>query len=522
MKNSWQGLTGWCAAVLVLALAACAPARTPPAVVDADAAPKLRQNVFSVGFASISKKHLGDIALGSMALEGMKGLGAVDPALTVSQVGNTVTLAAAGKTVGSFPAPGGDDAEGWAALVLKLSRAGNAVSLELREASAEKIYEAVYDGALSNLDIYSRYAGAEDARRNRAKRQGFGGIGIRFRAEKGTVSVSAVMPQTPAARAGLRRGDHITHIDGHSTTGMSVRQAADKLRGARNSRVRLTVARGGAAKPLSFAIKRAHIVAQTVFASQEDGFVTLRVSGFNKNTALGVAEHLREARRELGDGMRGVVLDLRGNPGGLLKQSIKVVDLFLSDGQIISTRGRHPDSHQHYEAGGNDLAPGLPVAVLVDGKSASAAEIIAAALQDRGRAVVIGTTSFGKGTVQTVIRLPNDGEITLTWSRLLAPSGYAFHGLGVRPSICTSGIAVDGRGVIAKALVDSVKTAATLAAWRRIELDEMAGRKLLRASCPAERRKASLELDVARRLLNDRTLYGRTLGLMEDTAEANH
>ena len=520
MKNIWQGLTGWRAAVLVLALAACAPARTPP--VDAYAAPKLRQNVFSVGFANISKKYLEDIALGSMAVEGLRGLGAVDPALTVSRVGNTVTLAAAGEAVGSFPAPGDDDAEGWAALVLKLSRAGHAVSRELREAGAEKIYEAVYDGALSNLDIYSRYAGAEDAKRNRAKRQGFGGIGIRIRAEEGAVSISAVMPKTPAARAGLRRGDRITHIDGHATAGMSIRQAAGKLRGARNSRVTLMVARGGAAKALRFAIERAHIVEQTVFASQKDGFVILRVSGFNKNTARGVAERLRKARQELGDGMRGVVLDLRGNPGGLLKQSIKVVDLFLLDGQIISTRGRHPDSHQHFEAGGDDLALGLPVAVLVDGKSASAAEIIAAALQDRGRAVVIGTTSFGKGTVQTVIRLPNDGEITLTWSRLLAPSGYAFHGLGVRPSICTSGVAADGRGVIAKALVDSVKTAATLAAWRRVELDETAGRKSLRASCLAERRKASLELDVARRLLSDRALYGRALGLMEDTAEANH
>ena len=133
------------------------------------------------------------------------------------------------------------------------------------------------------------------------------------------------------------------------------------------------------------------------------------------------------------------MLDLRGNPGGLLKQSIKVADLLLTQGKIISTRGRHADSIHNYEAGGHDLAFGLPVLVLVDGKSASAAEIVAAALQDRDRAVVIGTSSFGKGSVQTVIRLPNDGEITLTWSKLVAPSGYLLHGLGVRPAICTSG-----------------------------------------------------------------------------------
>ena len=522
MRILFRGLTRWRAALLVLALVACTPARTPPAAVDADAAPKLRQNVLSVGFSNISRKYIEDIVLGSVAMEGLKGLGAIDPALTVSRSGKTVTLAAAGEVVGSFPAPDDDTAEEWAALALKVSGAGRAVSGDLREASAEKIYEAVYDGAFSNLDIYSRYAGADDAKRNRAKRQGFCGIGIRIRAEKGVISVTAVMPDTPAARAGLRQGDRITRINELTTAGMSVRIAAGKLRGTRGSRVKLTIARDGAAVLLRFEIERTHIVEQTVFASQKDGIVTLRMSGFNKDTAHSAAEELRKARRELGDGMRGVVLDLRGNPGGLLKQSIKVVDLFLADGQIVSTQGRHADSHQHYEAEGDDLARGLPVAVLVDGKSASAAEIIAAALQDRGRAVVIGTTSFGKGTVQTVIQLPNDGEITLTWSRLMAPSGYAFHGLGVRPSICTSGVAADDSGVIAKALVESVKTAATLAAWRRVELDETAGRKSLRASCPAERRKTSLELDVARRLLGDRTLYGAALGLIEDTAEANH
>ena len=530
MRIISQGLTGWWAAALVLALAACTPARTPPAVVDADTAQKLRQNVFSVGFSNISRKYIEDIALGSVALESLKGLGAIDPALTVSRSANTVSLAAAGEAAGSFPAPDDDDAEGWAALAVKVSGAGRAVSEDLREAGAEKIYEAVYDGALSNLDIYSRYAGADDAKRNRAKRQGFGGIGIRIRAEKGTISVTAVIPDTPAARAGLRLGDRITHIDGLLTAGMGVRVAAGKLRGAENSRVKLAIARPGTAQPLRFVIERAHIVEQTVFASRKDGFVTLRVNGFNKDTALGVAENLRKARRELGDGLRGVILDLRGNPGGLLKQSTKVADHFLADGKIISTRGRHPDSLQHYEAGGDDLALGLPMAVLVDGKSASAAEIIAAALQDRGRAVVIGTTSFGKGTVQTVVRLPNDGEITLTWSRLLAPSGYAFHGLGVHPSICTSGIAtnasggidgIDGSGIIAKALVESGKTTATLAAWRRVEPGKTASRKSLRASCPAERRKTSLELDVARRLLADRASYSRALGLMEDTAEAH-
>jgi len=525
MKSFSQGLTGWHAVLVVLALAACSPARTPPFTVATDAASKLHQNVFSVGFGNIYHKYIEDIVLASVAMEGLKGLGAIDPALTVSRDGNMVTLKATEETVGSFPAPDDDNVEGWAALLLKLSNAGRAVSRDLQEASAEKIYEAVYDGALSNLDIYSRYAGADDAKRIRAKRQGFGGIGVRIRANKGVLRIAVVTPNTPAARAGLRDGDQITYIDGLLTAGMSIRVAAGKLRGAENSHVKLAVTRRGTVKPLTFVIERKNIVEQTVYASQEDGFLTLRVSGFNKATAQGVAKSLRKARRELGKKMRGVVLDLRGNPGGLLKESTEVVDHFLTDGPIISTRGRHPDSLQNYEADGDDLALGLPVAVLIDGKSASAAEIITAALQDRARAVVIGTTSFGKGTVQKILSLPNDGEITLTWSHLLAPSGYAFHGLGVRPSICTSGITTDDGsdgGIIAKALIESVKTAATLAAWRRVELGETASRKSLRVSCPAERRTTSLELDVARQLLSEPALYSRALALMEYTSKANH
>ena len=190
-----------------------------------------------------------------------------------------------------------------------------------------------------------------------------------------------------------------------------------------------------------------------------------------------------------------------------------MADLFLTQGQIVSTRGRHPDSIQHYEASGGDLANGLPVAVLVDGKSASASEIVAAALQDRGRAVVIGTVSFGKGTVQTVIRLPNDGEITLTWSRFVTPSGYVLHGLGVRPGICTSGGEGNGRDILSDALARRPETSNILAAWRKTGVDDEERRRELRASCPAQRRPAVLEIDVAKQLLGDRVLYGRALDI---------
>lgn len=509
----------WALLALLAGAAACSQTPPPAAEAVAEASPvPVRADVFSVGYANISERYLEPVSIGSAALEGLKGLGAIDPAITVERDLSAVRLAASGKVLATLPVPGDDDAEGWALLTARASDMGRAASRELRVASVEKIYEAVFDGALSQLDVYSRYAGLEEGYRNRAKRQGFGGIGIRVQSQDGVLRVSEVMAATPAARGGLMTGDRITHIDGETTLGMTVLHATNKLRGAPRSTVTVTIVRDAAPEPRVLALEREHIVPETVFVTHGEGIVTLRVTAFNSGTAMSAAEKLKEARRQLGQSMRGVILDLRGNPGGLLKQSVQLSDLFLEGGDIVSTRGRHPESLQHFQAGSDDLAFGLPMVVLVDGRSASAAEIIAAALQDRGRAVVVGTTSFGKGTVQTVVRLPNDGELTLTWSRILAPSGYAFHGLGVHPTICTSGLSGAIDDIIARSLVERGKAVVTLAAWRRGPAAPDDERKQLRSSCPAERRVAAIEEEVARRLLSDPELYGRALHLMEDTA----
>ena len=398
---------------------------------------------------------------------------------------------------------------------------GRDASTDLKTSTIEQVYQAVFDGALSRLDSYSRYAGAEEAKSNRAKREGFGGVCLRFRVKDGVVRIAEVVTKTPAFRAGVRRHDRITHIDGIPTTGLTRKQVVDRIRGPLKSHVVLTVRRPGVAEPLRFDIEREHIVPPTVTAIHKTGIVRLRISGFNQDTARSLQEKMRKLSDDLGPELTGIVLDLRGNPGGLLKQAVRVTDLFLAQGDIINTRGRHPDSLQHYEAGGRDIALGLPMVVLVDGKSASAAEIVAAALQDRGRAVIVGTTSFGKGTVQTVLRLPNEGEITITWSRLLAPSGYAWHKLGVRPSVCTSGTDDDDDGVPA-ILANGARDEKTHAAWRAVSLEDVEGRRDLRATCPAERRRTPFDVEVARRLLEDRTLYGRLLDRLEATAAAHN
>ncbi|MEE8394370.1 MAG: S41 family peptidase, partial [Rhodospirillales bacterium] len=478
--------------------------------------------VFETGYRNINDKSLKKVSLAATALEGMRGIASIDPELTVKRQGDTVSLMNSDTTVASFQAPPEDDVKGWSALTMDLSSAGRGVSVELREADAEKLYQAVFDSALSNLDVFSHYAGAEEAKKNRAKRDGFSGIGIRFRMVGEDALITQVLPRTPAFSAGLKRNDVITHVDKASTAGWSKEEVTARLRGPVNSMVEVTVRRRKKKEPLGFEIERQLIVPTTVTYGYDKGVVFLKITNFNTRTSRDLTAKLKKARRDHGGEMKGVVLDLRGNPGGLLKQSIKVAGLFLTQGHIISTRGRHPDSLQSYDAGGSDQAGGLPLAVLIDGKSASAAEVVAAALQDRGRAVVIGTSSFGKGTVQTVVRLPNEGEITLTWSRLIPPSGYVLHGLGVFPAICTSGAGVGGRQIIEAVLADRGKAVSIMEEWRKTSMENETKRRDLRASCPAQKRANPLEIELARGLINDRDLFLRVLNLFPAPEAAQH
>lgn len=520
-SDPFRGPAMRAAAVLVAWLAAaCAPVPLPPSE-DAAAFPRdAASEIFSAGYGSISERYIEPVTPAALALEGMRGLSAIDPELTVGRSGDTIVVSSGDRLVARRPAPGDDDVEGWAALTSEVSAMGRRNSDELREISEEKLYEAVFDGMLSNLDIYSRYAGAEEARDNRAKREGFGGIGIRFRITGERVLVSHIMPNNPAAKAGLKRGDVITHVGAVPLAGLAKGEVTALLRGKVHSKVELTVERKGSDRLLRFEIERKHIVPTTVTYGHENGIVFLKVTSFNQRTSRSIAEKMKKARKTLGDELKGLVIDLRGNPGGLLKQSVKVANLFLTQGNILSTRGRHPDSVQHYEADGRDIAEGLPVVVLVDGKSASAAEIVASALQDRGRAVVIGTASFGKGTVQTVIHLPNDGEVTLTWSRLMTPSGYLLHGLGVFPDLCTSGVSGNVHGVAAELIAERAKFAPTRSAWRKTGAGGEDRRRELRASCPAQRRRLPVEAEIARQVIADREIYRRALYESPATAEA--
>ncbi len=269
---------------------------------------------------------------------------------------------------------------------------------------------------------------------------------------------------------------------------------------------------------LTFSLTRAHIVPQTVNYRSEGSVGYLRVSGFNQSTAQTLREKILQAKREQGKALKGFVLDLRGNPGGLLDQAVSVSDLFLSRGRIVSTRGRHPDSHQFFDARKDDLAAGLPLVVLVNGNSASASEIVAAALQDAGRGVLIGSNSFGKGTVQTVLRLPNEGELTLTWARFHAPSGYALQSRGVLPDICTSGQDSDATKLLDRIRLGELRVDRE-ARTRAIALSDTTGLAALRALCPVNESNPELDLQVALGLLGDAALYAQALRGGPTTAE---
>jgi len=523
MRRQSPNLPRLLALLAMLSLAACTPQRPQITADDSYPLPAAKE-VFSAAYESIAERYIEAASPGQFVMEGLHGLASIDPAISIETADGDVIVKVSGTVIDSFPIPDSDDAEGWADLTVQITALTRGQSSEMREASAEKIYEAVFDGILSNLDIYSRYAGSSEAKKNRAKRSGFGGIGVRFRIVKNLPQVTFVMPETPAYEAGLKMGDRITEADGETLNGLKQGQVTEKLRGALHSEITLKIDRKGQDAPLIVKIERAHIVPDTVSYGHKNGIVFLKISTFNQRTARNLLNKLKKARGDLGDAIKGIVLDMRGNPGGLLKQSIKVADLFLAQGRISETRGRHLDSLQSYEAGGRDMAYGRPLVVLVDGKSASAAEVAAAALQDRGRAVVIGTASFGKGTVQTVIRLPNAGEITLTWSRLIAPSGYVLHGLGVYPTICTSGTdgnSGDAEAVITKAINQRIKTTAVMEAWRRTSFQEKTQRQELRAFCPPQRRNLQLDSKVAEAMLNNKAVYARTLNLSASTAAAH-
>lgn len=496
---------------LALVLASCAHRSELPR----DAFAATAGEVIDAGYSHIAARYVDPVAMSDVALAGMQGISQIDPDLRVTRERNDIVLTASKGEVREFAAPRGDDPDDWAELTTEVLQAGRAASPALRHAGTEQIYEVVFDGALSRLDRFSRYSSAAAAREQRAQRDGFGGIGIEIKLEGEEVRVVTVFEDSPAAQLGVQTDDAIVAINGQPTQGMSLADVVERLRGPVGSPLRLATASPKDRAPRELTIRRALIIPPTVSYAPHGDVADIKVTSFNQSTTSSLTHALQRATREMGRQLRGVVIDLRGNPGGLLEQAVSVSDLFLNDGRILTTRGRHPDSNQTFDAAGDDLLHGLPVAVLVNSGTASAAEVVAAALQDQGRAIVVGTTSYGKGTVQTVHRLPNDGEIIITWSRIHAPSGYTLNHVGVLPNVCTSKLEGDGPEA-ASAVLEAVRngrieTAAARAALHANRSPSEGETRQLRASCPPKGGDGESDLAVAQRIIEDGALFARVL-----------
>lgn len=300
-----------------------------------------------------------------------------------------------------------------------------------------KLLEYALNGMLSNLDPHSAYMTEEETKAMSVQNRGeFGGLGIEVTMENGVVKVVSPIDETPAARAGVQSGDLIVEIDGQQVMGMSLNEAVDKMRGRVGTSINLTIVRSGAPEPVRITLTRDIIQIKSVRARLESGNVGyIRMSAFNGQTYSGLQKAFEDLDKEAGNKLVGYVLDLRNNPGGLLDQAIAVSDAFLDKGEIVSTRGRKPEDTRRDNATPGDLARGMPVVVLINGGSASASEIVAGALQDHKRGIIMGTQSFGKGSVQTLLEVPGGGSIKLTTARYYTPSGNSIQGTGITPDI---------------------------------------------------------------------------------------
>jgi len=298
------------------------------------------------------------------------------------------------------------------------------------------LVENAINGMLTGLDPHSSFMNAKSYKDMQVQTTGqFGGLGLEVVAENGLIKVVSPMDDTPAARAGMKTNDLITMIDGQTVQGLTLNEAVDKMRGSPGSSIKLTVKRENISTPVEVSMQREVIRIQVVRSRLEGDIAYIRLVSFNEQTEGAMKRALADLKAKAGGTLKGIVLDLRNNPGGLLDSAVNVSDDFLDSGEIVSTRSRHPEETQRISAKSGEIAPGLPVVILINGGSASASEIVAGALQDQRRAVVLGTRSFGKGSVQTVMPLQGGVAMRLTTARYYTPSGRSIQGLGISPDI---------------------------------------------------------------------------------------
>ena len=480
METRWWGLLS--ATLAAFFLSACA-GREPLV----EQPPEKAKIIFSVGYDAISEKYIEPKTVRALALAGLEGISDVDPTLTIEEHGGLLWLVQNGHLlrVGVTPRP--QSLENWTALSADFLATSLANRSPEAKADAATFTTAMFNRVLGSLDTHSRYASEQAAIRHREKRRGYSGVGLHINQFEDSFIVTKVIPKSPAEKAGIQVSDEVLKIGNTPANQIKLEDLPNWLRGPAYSKISLVLKRRNLPSPIEVTLNRKQVFTSTVHYERHNAIAYFRLSGFNRDTARSLSNHLAWIGAEQKAPFHGIVLDLRGNPGGLMDQAIPVADLFLRSGRIVSTRGRHPNSSHTYNAIASDISTVLPIVVLLNGKSASSAEIVAAALHDQARALVVGSRSYGKGSVQTILPLPNGAEITLTWSHLYTPDGKPLNIAGVEPDICTVGLSKTGANP-KKILASLTKTQKP-------------------GSCPALQVESPLDLPLAEEILENTALY---------------
>ena len=467
--------------------------------------------VFSTALEFIAPRALDAVSIQQLAIWGLRGITTLDATLSPTLADGIVSLRRGTATLFQRPAPAANSAEGWGTLVSDLAATAWTNSPAIRAAGSQAVITTFFDEMFNHLDPYSRYVAPEAADEDRARRSGEAGAGLLISQVRQNFVVQTVNADGPAAEAGVVAGDQIVAVDDQPTRGEDLDTVLGWISGQEGTDVTLTI-RSRTGRVRKVELERVVLPPETVFGSRTGDMILLRVSGFSSDTDQRFG---RELERQLGRAgsatLKGIVIDLRGNRGGLLRQAVAATDMLLDSGIIATTAGRNPQAAHEWMADQADMAVGKPVVVLVDGRTASAAEIMAGALAGQGRAVVVGSSTLGKGLVQTIASLPDGGELFVSWSRVLAPGGWPYQGLGVLPQVCTSlskdetadQLASLDKGVLQlrQALQQHLAARAPVPPAEVVEQ---------RAACPASEGKEQ-DLTVAKYLLAHPSAYGAAL-----------